>query len=234
LKNTGHQNVETWDKAYEGIAPWDIPGPQPDLREWIAGESVVGPALDIGCGSGEHAILLAKSGYQVVAIDWSTVAIDMAKAKVDLFNETFDKQYIGDQASSPEELGSVAAALPLNIDFQVMDVMKVNDLKTCFGLVLDCGLFHFFKGQSRDDLLTRLRSVMRSGGRFYSLCFSDDEPGEVGPPRLSKAEIRKAFSRPDWKLIAVEPRRFQTLTGKGFPAFSPGGARAWILTAETR
>jgi 2-polyprenyl-3-methyl-5-hydroxy-6-metoxy-1,4-benzoquinol methylase len=37
--------------------------------------------LDIGCGTGSHAIVLAKRGYRVVGIDPSRIMIDQAKIK---------------------------------------------------------------------------------------------------------------------------------------------------------
>ena len=38
-----------------------------------------GRALDLACGTGRHAILLAERGWQVVAVDASGVGIEMAK-----------------------------------------------------------------------------------------------------------------------------------------------------------
>jgi tellurite methyltransferase len=40
-----------------------------------------GPALDIGCGTGRHALLLASRGQHVTAVDFSSVALDALKAR---------------------------------------------------------------------------------------------------------------------------------------------------------
>src|SRR5260370_17921537 len=40
-----------------------------------------GPALDIACGTGRHALLLAERGQHVTAIDFSTVALDILEAR---------------------------------------------------------------------------------------------------------------------------------------------------------
>src|SRR5260370_6966559 len=40
-----------------------------------------GSALDIACGTGRHALLLAERGQQVTAIDFSTTALDILEAR---------------------------------------------------------------------------------------------------------------------------------------------------------
>lgn len=37
----------------------------------------VGPALDLACGRGRHALLLAERGQAVTAVDWSPAALDL-------------------------------------------------------------------------------------------------------------------------------------------------------------
>ena len=37
--------------------------------------------LDLGCGNGRHAILLAKKGYRVTGIDYSQGALEMARER---------------------------------------------------------------------------------------------------------------------------------------------------------
>jgi hypothetical protein len=43
--------------------------------------------------------------------------------------------------------------------------------------VLDCGLFHIFNDDDRAAFADSLRSVLRPGGRYFMLCFSDQQPG---------------------------------------------------------
>lgn len=45
-----------------------------------AGE-VVGRVLDVGCGTGEHALMAASLGYEAVGVDMSMRAIELAKTK---------------------------------------------------------------------------------------------------------------------------------------------------------
>ena len=46
----------------------------------IAGELPLGRALDLGCGEGADAIWLATEGWQVVAVDIATNALDRARS----------------------------------------------------------------------------------------------------------------------------------------------------------
>jgi SAM-dependent methyltransferase len=56
-----------WDVAYRSIPPWDVGEPQPAFVALArAGEIKPGSrVLDLGCGTGENAILLARSGCEV-------------------------------------------------------------------------------------------------------------------------------------------------------------------------
>ena len=49
---------------------------------------------------------------------------------------------------------------------------------------------------------------MKPGGRLFLLCFSDDEPGEQGPRRVSQKEIEVAFAK-GWAVESIEPTRFK-------------------------
>jgi SAM-dependent methyltransferase len=74
--------VEAWDARWateEGRADWLEPHPDvvallPELR--VRG---VRRALDLGCGVGRHALLLAEHGVAVEAIDGSAAGVDFAR-----------------------------------------------------------------------------------------------------------------------------------------------------------
>lgn len=51
-----------------------------------------GRALDVGCGEGADAIWLAQQGWQVTAVDISTIAIDRARRAADLAGVAVDWQ----------------------------------------------------------------------------------------------------------------------------------------------
>src|SRR5262245_53485464 len=69
----------TFEHLYAGNAPWDIDRPQ---KPFVAAASrVVGPVLDVGCGTGEHALYFAARGLHVVGIDFVEEAIRRARFK---------------------------------------------------------------------------------------------------------------------------------------------------------
>src|ERR1035441_1947721 len=72
-----------FDAAYEGSPPWDIGAPQPDLVELADGGTLKGRVLDVGCGTGEHALLAAARGFEATGIDASPKAIAIARDKAD-------------------------------------------------------------------------------------------------------------------------------------------------------
>ena len=69
-----------WDSAYEAGSrpPWDIGRPQPAFVRLADGGLLRGRVLDAGCGSGEHALLAAARGADVVGVDVSPRAIARA------------------------------------------------------------------------------------------------------------------------------------------------------------
>ena len=65
------------EKDYEGEC---------DLLERIFGEYADGPVrtiLDLGCGTGNHALPLARRGYEVVGVDRSEAMLEQARTKAD-------------------------------------------------------------------------------------------------------------------------------------------------------
>ena len=187
-----------FEKAYQGKAPWDIPGPQPALVE-IA-DRVSGSILDAGCGTGENALFFARRGNQVTGMDYVEEPIRRARQK--------------------------AAAQGLPVSFLVMDALALKELPQVFDNVIDCGLFHVFSDDDRKRYVAGLADVIKPGGRVFLMCFSDDEPAGPGPRRVSKHELHAAFAD-GWSVESIEPKRFQTIP-EFQQQFSAGGPKAWL------
>jgi len=68
-----------WDERYASLDQIWSGNPNGQLVREVA-DLAVGRALDVGCGEGADAIWLAEQGWQVTALDVSTVALDRARA----------------------------------------------------------------------------------------------------------------------------------------------------------
>ena len=189
-----------WDSAYDAgsRAPWDIGRPQPAVARLADKGLLSGRMLDAGCGSGEHALLAAARGADVVGVDISPRAIERARHK--------------------------AAERGLAVRFEVGDALSLDDLGLTFDTVIDSGLFHVFDDADRARYVTSLASVLPPGGTCYLMCFSERQPGAMGPRRVRQEELRAAFSD-GWAVTAIAAEAFEVNPGLGTPT-----AQAWLAT----
>ena len=95
-----------------------------------------------------------------------------------------------------------------------------------FETVLDCGLFHVFDDVERERYVASLAEVLPPGARCHMLCFSDHQPGDWGPRRVTQDEIRDSFNA-GWTIDSIEPAVI-ALT------WDPAGAMAWQVSATRR
>ncbi len=167
-----------FDAAYRGTPPWDIGRPQPAFAELAEANAIRGRVLDVGCGTGEHALMAARLGLPAVGVDASPTAIGIAGRKA-------------------RERGLMAR-------FTLHDALDLGALGEQFDTVLDCGLFHVFTDQDRARYVESLRRAVPAGGRYFMLCFSDRQPPGFGPRRVTRAEIEAAFAD-GWRVDAIDP-----------------------------
>jgi len=173
----------SWDEAYRGgRVPWDIGRPQPAIVR--ISDQLTGGVLDVGCGSGEHALLAATLGLRVTGIDVSQVAIENARAKA-------------------RQRGLIAEFLVGD----VLDIGSVDRLDPPFNTVIDVGCFHTFSNADRPLYAANLASVVEPGGVLHLLCFSELTPGTDGPRRVTEGELRATFSR-EWRVQMVTAESF--------------------------
>jgi SAM-dependent methyltransferase len=67
-------DAETWDERYAASSRVWSAGPNVFVERELA-DLPPGRALDLGCGEGRHAAWLARRGWDVVAVDFSAVAV---------------------------------------------------------------------------------------------------------------------------------------------------------------
>ena len=114
----------------------------------------------------------------------------------------------------------------LDARFLVWDALRLDELGEHFDTVLDSGLFHVFDDESRAKYVEALGAVVEPGGRFFLCCFSDRQPGDWGPRRVSEGDIRHSFGH-GWEVESIQAARFVT-------NLDPPFAEAWLATITRR
>jgi SAM-dependent methyltransferase len=70
-----------WDTRFrDGVTPWDAGGAPPRLVAWLAEKKSPLKVLIPGCGTGYETRLFAERGHDVLAIDFSEVAMQTARS----------------------------------------------------------------------------------------------------------------------------------------------------------
>lgn len=186
-----------WDDVYGGAPPpWDIGRPQPAFLRLVETGALTGSLLDAGCGTGEHTILAARHGAHALGIDLSGRAIETARRK--------------------------AADRGIEAEFRVHDALGLAALGESFDTIVDSGLFHVFDDTARALYVAAVHSALRPGGHLHLMCFSDRQPGDWGPRRVTEAELRGAFGA-GWRIDSLGRDRFDINPGLGSPS-----AEAWL------
>src|SRR5688500_12240886 len=72
---------EDFDEMYRAKPPWDIDRPQAAFAALVDAGQLNGKVLDVGCGTGEHALMAAARGFQTIGIDAAESAIATARTK---------------------------------------------------------------------------------------------------------------------------------------------------------
>ena len=153
----------------EGIPPWQIDRPQPEVIRLIEQGKFESPVLDLGCGTGDNTIELARHGLVVKGLDAVPEALDRARKKTE------------------------QAGLKQSPEFVLGDALRLDESGLKARTVLDCALFHTFSDEERKDYIRGLEAVLSQGGRLHILSFSELETRQPGPRRLSLSEITGSF-----------------------------------------
>jgi ubiquinone/menaquinone biosynthesis C-methylase UbiE len=153
----------------EGIPPWQIDRPQPEVIRLIEQGKFESPVLDLGCGTGDNAIKLARHGLVVKGLDAVPEALERARKKTE------------------------QAGLKQSPEFALGDALRLAESGLKARTVLDCALFHTFSDEERKEYIRGLEAVLSPGGRLHILSFSELETRQPGPRRLSWSEITGSF-----------------------------------------
>ena len=80
MSEGGHDFAEMYA---EGIPPWQIDRPQPEVLQLIENGKFESPVLDLGCGTGDNTIELARRGLVVKGLDAVLEALERARKKTE-------------------------------------------------------------------------------------------------------------------------------------------------------
>ena len=83
-----------------------------------------------------------------------------------------------------------------------------------------------FDDADRTRYVASLAEVLRDGGRCYLMCFSDRQPGDFGPRRVSQDELRAAFDG-GWRIASIAADTFEINL-----LLEHTSAQAWLATIE--
>lgn len=160
-----------------GYTPWEGHTVPAALTRLVEGADRLSPgrALDVGCGTGDSSIYLARHGWEVTGLDFATAALGRARHK--------------------------AAAAKVPVRFMQADATKLETygLGADFRLVVDNGCLHGLSDEGRDAYVRGLTSTVPSGGRLVLAGFL---PGKRrGPRGFDQDEIVRRFS-PGWELLS--------------------------------
>lgn len=171
-----------------GLTPWEQMTESLPLTEQIsalfdreeaAHRPPYGPVLDLGCGSGIWAVMLAARGWQVTGVDVVPKALRRARER------------------------AREAGVDLRLVEGDVTRLQTTDVGSGFPFFVDFGLFHDeLTDRQREAMGRGVSEAAAPGATLLMTAFS---PGRRGPlPRgASRGEIQAAY--PAWTVIDEEP-----------------------------
>lgn len=180
-----YASTADWDEAYrEGTPPWDSNKPHAELTR-VLDEYRLRPqtVLEVGCGTGADAIVLARRRFEVTAIDCSPIAIERARLRAEQHDAL--------------------------LRFVQGDIFEFVRTSGQFDLVYDAGLYHAMRLVNLERYLDFLWRVTRPGSYFFCLAGAPSETPEEGPPQVTEDEIHNELGRL-FELVHLRPTRLES------------------------
>ena len=155
--------------------PWNIEEPPSALVELVeTGKIRPCKAVDLGCGSGNSTIYLAKKGFEVTGVDISLTAIRIAKEN--------------------------AKRRGVECSFIVGDVLgDLKEVNETFDFAYDWELLHHIFPEQRLKYVKNVCALLNPKGHYLSVCFSEEDSqfGSSGKYRKTPLGTLLYFSSED-------------------------------------
>jgi len=160
-----------------GFTPWDGHALSARMRNAIEGPGALPPgrALDVGCGTGDTSIYLARHGWQVTALDFVEAALKRARAK--------------------------ATAAGVDVAWMRGDAtaLQRSGVRGDFQLIVDNGCLHGLPDEGRDAYVREVTAVAAPDAVLLLAGFSDN-PRRRGPRGFDPPEVERRFAG-RWTLV---------------------------------
>jgi cyclopropane fatty-acyl-phospholipid synthase-like methyltransferase len=160
-----------------GFTPWEGHVLPARLRELVEESPplAVGKALDVGCGTGDTSIYLARHGWDVTAFDFVQRALGKARAKF--------------------------AAAGVQVRLQQADVTKLDSygIGSGFQLIVDNGCLHGLSDKGRGAYVRQITAAAAPNATLLLAGFTERKRTR-GPRGYDRPEIERRFAA-DWQLL---------------------------------
>ena len=169
-----------------GFTPWEGHSLAQSLRNLVEGNNSsdsrgsaalpAGTALELGCGTGDTAIYLAKHGWQVTAVDFVPTALEKARAK--------------------------ARVESAKVNFVHADVRQLRQagINGPLQLIVDNGCLHNMNDGDRDSYVREVSAVAAPDARLLIVAFVPG--GRFGVRGIDRAEMERRFAS-GWTLVSA-------------------------------
>jgi SAM-dependent methyltransferase len=166
-----------------GITPWEWQPLPPELSALVEGPRALPPgrALDLGCGTGKHAVYLAGRGWSVTGVE--LLHGPLLKARRRAAGGLGDVQFLEGDVTRLDLLG----------------------LSPGYRLLLDAGCFHLLTIPQREAYVRGVTALRAPDAVLLLFAFAPAWRG-LAPRGASAQDIASAF-RPGWRLVSSEPAR---------------------------
>jgi len=178
------QFANVYDEEMLRDISWVTTSVSPALQELVISQTIPrgSKVIDLGCGPGVHATFLARHGMEVTGIERSVSALEKARAFASFFH--------------------------CDVTFLEGDILDVPLPDECADVVHDSFVYHNIRPEARDAYVSEVARLLKPGGLFVMVGFSDRMSPGSGPIRLTADDVVLPWTE---RFSLEELRRFRNL-----------------------